>query len=140
MQKFLLLYMIFPLLLSAFTTEYEVKIYDIIFSSFFPKKETIAVWTDNHKQDEILYKLHHVRLTYVMRNADILLIAHSTNIHNDIMKFVTSYKLLQHYKESVVGGFYWKKGRPNIIFLRKNLQKYDINLPTSLSKYIEEAL
>ena len=141
MKSFLLSYLLCPIFLSAFTIDYEVKIYDAILSALFPKKSTIVIWTDNHERDTVLYKLHNIRITYVMENADLLLIgSKNTHLHNSMMKFVTSYKLLKRYEKSAIGGFYWKKGRPNIIFLQKNLQKYNIKLPSSLSEYIEDSL
>jgi len=45
-----------------------------------------------------------------------------------------------YYKKDIVGGFYWQKGRPNILFLKDNIDKYNIKLPSSMKQYIESEL
>ncbi len=40
--------------------------------------------------------------------------------------------------QNVVGSFFWQKGRPNILFYKKRLKKYNINLSPSLDKYIDD--
>ncbi len=50
--------------------------------------------------------------------------------------FGTKYKHLRN--KQVVGAFFWQKGRPNILFYEKRLQKQGIKLDASFKKYIEE--
>ena len=50
--------------------------------------------------------------------------------------FATSYYLYRH-SPMVVGAFFWQKGRPNIIFRKKQLEKLGIKLPREFSKYVE---
>ena len=138
MKKLLILLIFFPLLLSSTQKEYEVKILFAITKAIFPHATTVKVWTDTPKNNNILANVKNVQTVPTIDQADILYITKRRDIKSDKMKFLTSYKLLKHYKKSALGGFYWKKGRPNILFIKKNLHKYNIKLPTSMSKYIEE--
>lgn len=36
----------------------------------------------------------------------------------------------------IIGAIFWRKGRPQIILIEKNIQKFDINLPQEYRKYI----
>ena len=74
------------------------------------------------------------------QEADFLIIKHSLNIKSNGLKFANSYKILKYYRESVIGGFYWQKGRPNILFLEKNLEHNHLILPESMQEYIESDL
>lgn len=38
---------------------------------------------------------------------------------------------------NVTGAFFWQKGRPNILFYQKRLDKHNIKLDSSFNKYIE---
>ncbi len=50
--------------------------------------------------------------------------------------FSTSYYLYEH-SPMVVGAFFWQKGRPNIIFRKKQLEHLGIVLPKNFKKYVE---
>ncbi len=50
--------------------------------------------------------------------------------------FATSYYLYRH-SPMVVGAFFWQKGRPNIIFRKKQLEKLGIKLSREFNKYVE---
>jgi len=39
----------------------------------------------------------------------------------------------------VVGGFFWQKGRPNIIFLERRIKALHIQLPQDLQEFVDEA-
>jgi len=40
-------------------------------------------------------------------------------------------------RENCVGAFFWKKGRPNILFIRERLRKKRIKLPPEYNRFIE---
>lgn len=50
--------------------------------------------------------------------------------------FTNSYRKLMG-DERFIGAFFWSKSRPNVIFLQKRLDSYNITLPKSYDKYIE---
>jgi hypothetical protein len=136
MKKLLLLFLFSGLLL-ANNTNYEMKIYSVILHALFPAKKTVKVWSDNAKQLQQLSHLPIVTPVKKQKNADILLLTTRPDIKSEIPKFICNYKLLKKYKTSAIGGFYWQKGRPNILFLEKNLKKYHIKLSDSMQEYIE---
>ncbi len=71
--------------------------------------------------------------------SDIILIK-KNNKHEDCsgkpLVFATSYVGIKNYPESV-GAFFYQKGRPNIIFNKKVLDKRDIKISQKFNKYIE---
>jgi hypothetical protein len=125
------------LLAFSSNNSFEVKLYDKIFSSMFPQKAVIKVWSDSDEKVSFLTKIPKVVIVNNQNEADILFVTKQKDIVSQKMKFVTSYQLLKKYRQSAVGGFYWKKGRPNILFLEANLNKYNISLPKSFNEYIE---
>lgn len=139
MRKFFLLLLLAPLLFSS-DLKTEQKIYGLIIHSLLPNKESIKVWSDNKTKENILRSIKGVVYVNSSDKADFLLLSQKENLHTKGIKFVTNYQLLEDEKNSVVGGFFWQKGRPNILFLRKNLQKHHIKLPQSMQDYIEDDL
>ncbi|WP_457750077.1 hypothetical protein [Sulfurimonas sp.] len=139
MKKILGLLLIF-ITLSASDYTYELKIYNTLLSNIFPNKHIIKVWSDSAKKRAMLSRLTHVQFVSKQKDANILIIQNDTNANRNKPIFVTNYKMLLYYKNSAIGGFYWKKGRPNILFLKSNLQKYHIHLPNIFDKYIEDDL
>ena len=137
MKKLFVLLFLLPLLLNASQEEYENKILATITDALFPNTKVVKVWTDTPKNNLFLQHIEKIETVSNIENADILFLTKDSDIKSNKMKFVTSYQLLKRYKKSAVGGFYWKKGRPNILFIKKNLIKYKRTLPPSMSKYIE---
>ncbi len=65
-------------------------------------------------------------------------ILHRTEADAPIV-FALSYRVFKNVPESV-GALYWKKGRSQLLFLKKRLQHYGIVLPGSYSRYIVDSL
>ena len=137
LRKIVFTLLFLPLFLSASSAEYEKKIYQTIFTSLFPQKQTLYIWSDSDKNNLLIQNVAKFTKTSDINKADILLLSHDKKISSNTMKFVTKYKLLKRYKESAIGGFYWQKGRPNIILIEKNLQKNHIAMPKYMQKYVE---
>ncbi len=137
LKKIVISLLLLPLLLSASSAEYEQKIYQTIFSSLFPQKETLYVWSDTPKNSRLIDNVSLFTKTSDINKADILLLSKDRDIKKQTPIFVTNYKLLKSYKQSAIGGFYWKKGRPNIVLLKNNLMKNHISIPSHMQKYIE---
>jgi len=127
-------------LLLAESSLVEKKIYSHILHALYPEKAGIKVWSDDKNKEAILQKIPKVQLIKSPKDADFVLIQKDKDIHTNGVIFVTNYHMLQHYKKDAIGGFYWQKGRPNILFLKPNLQKYKIRLPKDMQEYIEDTL
>lgn len=52
---------------------------------------------------------------------------------------VLDYDLLKKY-DNAVAAFFWKKGRPNIVFIKDRVKKFNIQLPKSYEVYQEERI
>ena len=79
-----------------------------------------------------------LNLIKVCKDADVVLLSTIKNIPKDCdgkILFGTKYSHLKN--KNVVGAFFWQKGRPNILFYKNRLKKYNIKLPAKFDKYIE---
>ena len=138
-----LLSLLLILLLQASPLEAEKKIYQIIIKAIFPTKHIVRVWLDNPKAFAAILYLSTIKVVENPQKADILFISKQdsfSKISFNKIIFVNSYKLLKNYQNIAIGGFFWQKGRPNIVFLRRTLQKHHIHLPVKFQKYIEDKL
>lgn len=56
--------------------------------------------------------------------------------NNERIYFSSSYRMLMS-DAKYIGAFFWSKSRPNVVFLQDRLDKYNITLPSTYDKYIE---
>jgi len=127
--------------LLASSLEIEQKIYTVVLFTIFPHKSTINIWSDDERNRKLLSSLSlDIKIVENIQDADLLLITHTYNIQTDKMVFVGKYSLLKEYNKSAIGGFYWQKGRPNLVFLHKNILLYHINLPNDMKEFEEDEL
>jgi len=139
-MKSLLILILFCEILFGSKIDTERKIYQHILYALYPDKQNIKVWSDDIQMQSLLSAIPRVQSVSKLSDANLLIITNRKDIQSDKLKFTTSYPLLLHYEDSAIGGFYWQKGRPNILFLKNNLQKYHITLPKSMHEYIEDTL
>lgn len=109
----------------------EHKIISFIFNSLIDKN-VISIYTEDEDIRDILNDTD-FKIALFCENSD--LIYNSKEIKScDKPLFTNKYITLKESKSSI-GAFYWKKGRPNIIFLNKRLEQYDLKLSSDLIKY-----
>jgi len=101
-------------------------------------KKTISIYTDvpkylKHK------KIDGITFTNNCQHADIALLRHFSQSCTTKPVIVLDYMLLKK-QPNALGAFYWQKGRPNITFLEKHLQRNHIKLPKEFDIFIEERL
>jgi len=135
--KKLVVLMALALLSFASSIKIEQEICDKILCSIFKNKMNIKVWIDDIDIRSILENNGKIIFTKNPKDADILIVKHQDNILVNKPIFVKKYYLLKIYKNRAIGGFYWQKGRPNIVFLKSTLKRYHIKLPKDLNRYIE---
>ena len=140
MKKIIFLLLLTPLVLFSSDLKTEQKIYKLIIHSLLPDKKDIKVWSDTSSKEDLLKGIEDIIYVTSPSEADFVLLSKDKKIDKDIIKFVTNIQLLEDHQNSVVGGFFWQKGRPNILFLRQNLKKHDITLPESMQSYIEDEI
>lgn len=72
------------------------------------------------------------------KNADFIILKNKHKLSNTQAKvFVLKYELLNEIPQSF-GAFFWKKGRPNIVFIAPRVKKEHIKLSKDLQDYEEE--
>ena len=140
MKKILIL-LCYSIILFADSFSIEKQIYTHIIDALYPQKATIVkVWTDDTSKLKILQSIPQVKIVKKPQEADFLVVHKEKNLQSKGLIFTTDYHTLEVYKERAIGGFYWQKGRPNILFLRQNLKKYHIKLPEDMQEYVEDSL
>jgi len=138
-MKILLLLILLALELFSFDSETASKIFDKIFVSML-KKENIKVYTSNDIYKDVIKNSSNLKLCIDYTKADIILVNGFNEIpkdSNERLLFATSYPVFRD-KKNVVGAFYWNRGHIKIEFSLKRLNKYDLTLPASFSRYIKD--
>jgi len=142
--KKIALFLVSLTILSASIIELEKQIYAAIVYAIFPNKSQINIWIDNRSKDNVFKTIKNVKVVDFLKDADIVFVTSSSTlkfIPKDALIFVLGkYSLIKEAKNEAIGGFFWQKGRPNIIFLKKNLKKHSIYLSPSFANYIEDEI
>jgi len=71
-------------------------------------------------------------------DSDVVILTHIEDIRKECQEkilFGTRYQTLNY--KSVVGAFFWQKGRPNILFYKTRLDQHNITLNKHFEKYID---
>lgn len=139
--------------LYALEQESTLRMYHQIFSSLV-HKPSIRVYTDDKEYQEIFVHSKRLVLTDDPEASDIVLITNRPALFK-IMKeqkwisdkeneekpilFVTDYRLLK-YSFDIVGAFYWKKGRSQLLFIKNRLDAHHIDLPSEYQDFTVDEL
>lgn len=127
-----------------------LKMYHGIFSALHANK-TVSVFTSDKEYRKVFSASKQIFLALKPEEADIVLITNISTLHrileNKVIRvsdkkpilFVTNYSFLK-YSEAIVGAFYWRKGRSQLLFIKKRLQKYQIRLPKAYQNFMIESL
>lgn len=119
-----------------YADNYELKLYDSVLSKIF-QKDKISVYSQSPNILEVLEKsalLHH---SASCDKADLLIGKNFDNLEESCLSkpiFATSYKAFKGTKNAF-GAFYWRKGRPQIKFDKKNIKKFNLYLPHRLKRF-----
>ena len=114
---------------------YELKLYEKILPLIFVNKP-ILVYADAQMKS-VLKNSTVFEITNECNYATLLMGKNLNNIEfpcNNKPIFSTSYRGFKNIPNSF-GAFYWRKGRPQIKFDSKRIQKLHLKLPNSLKKY-----
>ncbi len=134
MKKILFLIIISINLFALNATQIEQKIYSSVLKDLFPLKTNVKVWIDDKNK---LKEFKQLNIVKKRKKANILILFKSRHIKTNKMVFIANYSILKYYSNNEIGGFYWQKGRPNLVFFYRNLKKYNLKLPKTLKKYVE---
>ena len=151
MKKILLLFILLYGQLFALERESTLKMYHGIFS-VLSSKTTIFVYTNDKKYRDVFGYSKRIFLTDELEKADIALLTDerslksilyrlkaNTNVSKKPILFVTNYHFLK-MSDDIVGAFYWRKGRSQLLFIKKRLKEHDITLSKEYQSFMIDAL
>jgi len=139
--------------LYALEQESTLKIYHQIFSALVAKP-SIRVYTNDKEYHEIFVHSKRLVLTDDPATSDIVLITNRSTLFKMMKEqkwinvkeneekpilFVTDYHLLK-YSFDIVGAFYWKKGRSQLLFIKNRLDTHHIDLPSEYQDFTVDEL
>lgn len=128
--------LLFLIVSFAISQDINSKLYEKILIGIFPENEIINIYiTDKEEKFDFLNKIN---IVLNVANANLVLLGSGsyTKELEDKVLFVSNYKELLKY-DNAIGALYWKKGRPQIIFLKTRLDKFSIEIDSYLTRYIE---
>ena len=137
--------------LVALDKESTLKFYKHIFTAITTSKP-VLVYVEDPEYIRVFAGEESVLLTKDVKSADVVSIT-SEEMLEKVLKqkilgfselkkplfFATDYHILEDSKE-VIGAFYWKKGRSQLLFVKKRLKEHGIVLSNEYKKFIIEAL
>jgi len=136
-MKTILLFLIFSL--SLFAKDYTLKLYEEILSKF-ASHTPVVVYADAQSAKILKKSRRFIVLHYCSESVDFLVGSHFgelSSLCQDKPLFATSYRAYHRY-ENAFGAFYWTKGRPQIHFNKRVLERFSLPTPYDLKRYIDE--
>jgi len=102
--------------------------------------EPMSIWSDDSKIMKALRLSNEFKVVNSCSDADLIILKDKSSLPKNINQkhiFVLKYSLLHKIPDSF-GAFFWKKGRPNIVFIKPRLKQQSLELSSELKPYIEE--
>jgi len=137
--------------LHALERESTLKIYHKIFKAL-TSKVLVSVYTNDQEYRNVFKYSKYIILSRTLEGADIALITEERTLKSILKKmkvnkekekmpklFVTKYQFLK-YSEDIIGASYWRKGRSQLLFIKKRLDKHYIILPREYRKFMVDEL
>jgi len=133
--------------LNALDTESTLKIYQGIFHAL-SSKTPINVYTNDKEYRDVFLHSKKIVLSNTLEASDIALVTDERTLKNILYTknsnrnfdkkpiiFVTNYHFLKISKE-IVGAFYWRKGRSQLLFIKNRLKQHNITLPKEYQNFM----
>jgi len=100
----------------------------------------VNVYCDSMEYKKILFQSKNITLVDAPYQADIIVQSKDgSHFNNNLIVFTTKYRILKEHK-NIIGAFYWSKGRPQIVFIRRRVDAHKLHLDNDLKKYLVEEL
>jgi len=123
-----------------------LKIYHHLFN-VLTKKNKASVFVKDKEYTEVFNRSEKIILVSSPLKADVVLVTDESMLGqlNDIrlpkesVVLTTNYRYLKRSKK-IVGALYWRKGRSQLLFIKKRLEGANIVLPKTYQKFIIEKL
>ncbi len=131
--------------------ESTLKMYHSIFTALSPKS-LIGVYTNDQEYRDVFSHSKRLFLSDKFEEADIILVTEESTLSNILYRtqvntndskkpiiFVTNYHFLK-MSDDIVGAFYWRKGRSQLLFIKKRLRQHDITLPKEYQSFMVDEI
>jgi len=115
-------------------------------------KASISVYTNDKEYRDVFIHSKKIVLSNTLEESDIALVTeertlkdilYANNINRNFDKkpiiFVTNYHFLK-ISEEIVGAFYWRKGRSQLLFIKNRLKQHNIILPKAYQSFMMDEL
>ena len=134
----------------ALDRDSTLKIYHKLFFSLTPKA-VISVYVNDDEYRQVFLTSKRLKLVKDLKDADIVLITNERTLGRALSQnqslevgrkpilFVTDHHFLGRSKD-IVGAFYWRKGRSQLLFIKSRLDAYHITLLDEYQKFIVDEL
>ena len=111
----------------------------------------VYVYTTDQEYRKVFTTSKRIFLAKKPEESDIILITNRSTLQSILMKrivdqnakkpilFVTDYHYLKD-SEDIVGAFYWRKGRSQLLFINKRLEQQNIRLPKAYQNFMIDEL
>ena len=104
--------------------------------------EPMTVCSDDVKIMKAFHSSEKFKVVDDCNDAKLIVLSKKPNLPKDVRNkhiFVLDYDLLNEIPESF-GAFFWKKGRPNVVFIKPRIQKHSLKLSANLKPYVEDKI
>jgi len=133
--------------LYALERESTLKMYHGIFEAL-SSQTPINVYTNDKEYRDVFLHSKKIVLSNTLEASDIALVTDERTLKNILYTknsnrnfdkkpiiFVTNYHFLKISKE-IVGAFYWRKGRSQLLFIKNRLKQHNITLPKEYQNFM----
>ena len=102
------------------------------------KTDEIHVYSQDKEYQDVINLSSRLELD---ADANIIIVSNEEDIprNTDKILFTTEAKILEK-NTNVIGAFYWKRGRPKIVFVRSRLEHFNLTIDPKFDKYIVDSL
>ena len=151
MRKILILLILLYGHLHALERKSTLKMYHSIFDAL-SHKTSINVYTQDKEYRDVFRHSKRIVLSDKLEESDIVLITGERALNNILSTidvntgggkkpiiFVTNYKFLK-ISDDIVGAFYWRKGRSQLLFIKSRLNEHNITLPKEYQNFMIDEL
>ncbi len=115
---------------------YEIKIISYIVSSTIGQNKKVCLYNFSNSEVDIYRKFSNLKIVDNCKNADIIIVKDLENAKTfNKPAFAIGYFTFLNCI-NCIGGFYWKKGRPQIILIKERLNTFHIKPASKLEKFV----
>jgi len=104
--------------------------------------KAMPIYSDDIEIQKAFKNVHRFNVVENFNDAKLIILSKNVDKIKKFPKkhiFVLNYDLLETIPNSF-GAFFWKKGRPNIVFIKPRLKEQLLKLSSELEPYIEEKI